>query len=197
MPVSRNRDIASILGRTKAANPNNRSVSPGLHFIKRVEYASVTSGRNVYSCFSSEFDHYRVVVNYVNEAQDDLYLQVRFIKADGSTHAASTYDTIMRGTTFTATHRSQQAQNTTIAYIGIAPDQNELCSVTFDVFNPFLAKNTMGVVTGVEGIDTETGSGQYGGFIVKDSVSLTGMVFFPNATTATTMDISVYGYAKS
>ena len=82
-------------------------------------------------------------------------------------------------------------------YIGIAPDQNELCSVTFDVFNPFLAKNTMGVVTGVEGIDTETGSGQYGGFIVKDSVSLTGMVFFPNATTATTMDISVYGYAKS
>lgn len=196
--MSRTRDLAQMLGKTALANPNNRSISPGLHFIKRVNYTSVTTGRNVYFCFNSEFDHYKVVVNYVNEDQDNLYLQVRFLKAaDMSSHIDAVYDTIMRGTTFTETHRAQSAQNTTIAYIGIAPDQNELCSVSFDVFNPFLAKNTMGVVTSVEGIDTETGSGAYGGFIVKDSVSLGGMTFFPNATTATTMDISVYGYSKA
>ena len=92
-----------------------------------MNYTSVTTGRNVYNCFNSEFDHYKVVVNYVNEDQDDLYLQVRFLKAaDMSTHVDSVYDTIVRGTTFTATHRSQKAQNTTIAYLGIAPDQNRL-----------------------------------------------------------------------
>ena len=158
----------------------------GLWLVKTQTIGTAVSSVAVSSCFSSDYDNYRIVI-IGGVASTDGALNMTLGAANSGYYWAGFY------TRFDAGGTGQLAgNNTTLWRIGTGSTNN--ISATFDVTSPNLAKVT--AYTG-QWTDTTTTAGNasvfYGGF-QNSTTQFTGFTIAPASGTLTGGTIRVYGY---
>lgn len=168
-----------------ASDTNEYLTNSGLVYVTSTTIGSAVSSVTVSNCFSSTYNHYRIVIADV-DASTGGNMQFQFSGITGSVYSTA-------GTFFSfgsATINGFGPAATTIWVIG--PTNTETSNFTGDIISPFATKRKSFIGGGVG----DTSSYQFQG-TCNSTTSATGFAISPSSGTITGGTISVYGYRKA
>ena len=161
----------------------------GLWLVKEQAIGSAVSSQDTTSCFTSDFDAYRVVVTGMSSSANNN-TSVQMLAT--STPATTNYNYGIPAVDYAAASvlyvRGVLASSVLVGR-GIA---SQPVSFSFDVLNPNAAAYTY--FTGITYIDINTGYGGIGGGMHQTATAYDGFRLAPNTGTITGGTIRVYGY---
>lgn len=167
----------------------------GLDLITKQDF-SAASSVSVNNCFSSTYENYRVVLNYIStSAGVQLRMRMRSAGTDNST--ASSYE--MAVYRVTATNVAGMAYAAADAgAILMDQDANGYGHAIVDLSSPFTAVYTRASLNGAGGLSgTAVGCNYTGGFAHRVNSSFDGFSLYLGSGTAITGTVRVYGYRNS
>jgi hypothetical protein len=159
----------------------------GLTLISSITIGSAVGSVTVSNCFSSQYENYKIIVNGGVSSALSTWRFTLGSTATGYYYAWGAY-------TYAGAAVNTSGANVAYAqYLAGGSGNNN--NGNFDVYNPFLTKNT-----GYSGASFQYNTGEFGGYSVgflNDSTSYTGFTLTPASGTITGGTIRVYGYATS
>jgi len=163
------------------------ATASGLTLISTTTIGSGVSSVTVSNAFSATYDNYKVIVNGGVSSALSTWRLTFGATATGYYYAWGAY-------TYAGAAVNQSGANAAyVQYLAGGSGNNN--NGNFDVYNPFLAKNT-----GYSGPAFQYNTGEFGGFtagFLNDSTSYTAFTLTPGSGTITGGTIRVYGYQNS
>lgn len=167
----------------------NSTTPPGLELVKVQAVGSAVTSQECASCFTADFDSYRVVLNGIQPSTSNSFV-ISFGSGTPTTdHYSSMYYDRFDG----AVTNTVRSNNTGIIYVALNEGGVISTACAFDIHSPFLAQKTM-----THG--TYSGRGFFGwaGGLHNLSVSYSGFTLRTDgAGTMTGGTIRVYGYRNA
>jgi hypothetical protein len=160
----------------------------GMVLLNTTTFSAVAS-QSINNVFTSTYSNYRIVVNGLVSANNQLSLRLRASGTDTSTGVyqwAGLYNN-----SAAPALNTEGATNATawdLSYFETLPS-----NVIFDIFRPQLTENTSFTSQSARG--TGTGGLMWRGGVINNTTSYDGFTIFPTSGT-TTGTVSVYGYNK-
>jgi len=161
-------------------------VASGLTLISSTTIGTGVSSVTVSSCFSADYENYKVIVNGGVSSALSTWRLTFGSTATGYYYAWGAY------TYAGAAVNTSGANAAYVQYLAGGSGNNNNGNI--DIYNPFLAKNT-----GYSGPAFQYNTGEFGGFtagFLNDSTSYTAFTLTPGSGTITGGTIRVYGYNK-
>jgi len=170
-----------------ASDTNTYLANAGLVYITSTTVGTAVSSVTVSNCFSSTYDHYKIV--YMGgSASTDGDLQMTL----GATTAG--YYLGVPWTTYGAV-AGQAAVNNGASWVYAGSTRPNLNSLNVELFNPNAAVRT--AITGTYvGVSAASVTGSIGGYL-DNTTAYTAFTLTPSAGTITGGTITVYGYRKA
>ena len=186
--------IGSQTGTTISIASGHTLDAGGLRLVNKTT-VSAQNYATVDNVFSSTYSTYKIKVNLVASATDQL--RMRFRTSGGSDHSTSAlykynYNYVPIGSSTGQTHLGATPDN----YWQLASGFSGNTGWQVELYNPFEAKNTLGIWE-VMGSQSGTDYFYSGAGVVEDTTSLTGFGFYLNTSDRTlTGEILTYGYSE-
>jgi hypothetical protein len=150
---------------------------------------SAVSSVSVNNCFSSTYDHYRIIVEASASAAQDIAQRWR---VSGSDNTSSIYDygyVYVTGTAGPTRASANNATSNSWAYNGTG----EPSYISVDVYYPFSSARQTGF-TGLSVSYESDSSANYIGGNHNSNASFDGFTLFPKTSGTITGKVTVYGY---
>jgi len=177
-------------------NPNQTTQNPtGLEFITEATTTNTTSTFNIYGCFSSTYENYRIVMTGVTTAVANSVYWKGITGVTVNSSVAYSYTNVGLSTRGAAI--SASAFDQTSAYLGFDCYLNDGNSGAFDIYRPYIATrtftygNTSGLNSGYNGFNMRNCSTS-----MDSAVSFDGIQLLTNGSNLTAK-VRIYGYRQS
>lgn len=179
-----------------AANTNTYLTNSGLVYITEAVASGTATTLNIQSCFSGTYDNYRIVATEWRSSSNGTIWFRLLSGATPNTSAAYSYGFAGLSTLGVSTNGSNFGQ--TFAFLGTSNISTQLSnSFTFDITNPFLARQTyllgttMNLNAGLNGFDIRSG-----GAVMDTSSSFDGIQLGAAAGNISGR-FKIYGYRQA
>ena len=188
--------IGSQTGTTISIASGHTLDAGGLRLVNKTT-VSAQNYATVDNVFSSTYSMYKIKVNLVASATDQLRIRFRTGGASGSDHSTSSlykynYNYVPIGSSTGQTHLGSTPND----YWQLASAFSCNTGFGMEIYNPYAAKNTLGTWE-VMGSQSSTDYFYFGAGVVEDTTSLTGFGFYLNTSDRTlTGEILTYGYSE-
>jgi hypothetical protein len=177
-------------------NPNQTTQNPtGLEFITEATASNTSAVLQVFGCFSSTYENYRIVMTGVTSATANSVYWRGITGTTPNTGLNYSYTNVGLSTRAAAISASAFDQNA--AYLGFDCYANDPNAGAFDFYQPFLARrtfvygNTGGLNSGLNGFNMRNCAS-----IMDASVSFDGIQFTTGGPNLTAK-VRIYGYRQS
>ena len=184
-----------------ASNINAYHANAAIKYIGRVSISPAAAGIEMYSCFTSEFDAYRIVLSdmYSSSAGNSLNLDMQFATAGTTPYTGATYSYANRNVNYAGAISGTSGITQTRLRLGNiqgSPNFRKLGGV-IEVINPAGSKATVhGYTASGQGAALVDGVATYVGGFVNNAATYTGFRLFTLAGTTVGGTVTVYGYRK-
>ena len=160
----------------------------GLFLVKTQTIGTAVSGVTVTGAFSSDFDHYKIIVQVNSIAAGGPYMTLQL----GSTTTGYYWGAAT--VIYSSAASSNITTNDGLSWNRLGPGTTGGMAGTYDLLNPFKNENT--IITGTYA-DTAAGSGGCGSGFLNNTTSYTAFTVGVTSSTMTGGTIRVYGYRNS
>lgn len=164
----------------------------GMVLLNTTSFSAVASVSLPASTFTSTYENYKVMIDFVPTASDGIGIRLR---SSGSDETAAQYNiaTFNVRTNSTSGISSSAASQTRAVLESIVANFKN--SVSIDIFSPQLAKYTTGVALCHMGITASDAKMYFGGFQLSNTTAYDSMTWLMSSGNMTG-SLSVYGYNK-
>jgi len=161
----------------------------GLFWIKSQTIGNAVSSVTVTGAFSSDFDHYKIIVQVNSIAAGGPYMTLQL----GSTTTGYYWGAPV--VNYAAATASAISTNNGASWNRLGPGGTTGMAGVYDVLNPFLSENT--VISGTYADPATAGSAGVGSGYLNNTTSYTAFTVGVTSSTMTGGTIRVYGYRNS
>ena len=185
----------------RASEINAYYANAAIKYIDRVSISPDAAGIVMYSCFTSEFDAYRIVLSdmYSSSAGSILNLDMQFATAGTTPYAGATYQFVTENVTWVGSATNSAGNNQTRMRLGNiqgTPNTRKLGGV-IEVINPAGSKAMVhGYTASGQGAALANGVATFVNGWVNNAATYTGFRMFTLAGTTVGGTVTVYGYRK-
>lgn len=165
------------------------SVQPALVLITTQSFSAISS-LSVNNCFSSTYQNYRIVVDYIGTNSGTVNPQFRFRSNGIDLSTAIYYEHALYNASSSSAPAGAYTPTSTFWAVGNIGD-NASCSI-IDLFNPYVAKNKTQLSTNVGSGSSTAYYATRGGFCINQGI-YDGFSLTP-ASGSMTGTLRVYGY---
>jgi hypothetical protein len=171
-----------------AASLNNNFAAVGLQLIKNQTIGSAVASVTVTGAFSATYDNYLISVDG-GVASTDISIRITF----GATSSGYRFTSWFNGWGSSTVNVSGGASQS--SWDLVAQGSTNLLNGQIRVFDPFIAKHTVGHWNAVR--SNASGENVVGWGVLADTTSYTAFTLTASSGTMTGGTIRVYGYANS
>jgi hypothetical protein len=163
--------------------------SLGLFIVKSQTIGNAVSSVTVTDAFSSDFDHYKIIVQVNSIAAGGPYMTLQM----GSTTTGYYWGAPV--VNYAAATASAISTNNGSSWNRLGPGGTTGMAGVYDLLNPFLSKNT--IISGTYADPATAGSAGVGSGYLNNTTSYTAFTVGVTSSTMTGGTIKVYGYRNS
>jgi len=185
----------------RASDINAYYANNGLKYVARTSISPAAAGIEMYSCFTSEFDAYRIVLSdmYSSSAGSILNLDMQFATAGTTPYTGATYQFINQNVSWVGAATNSSGNNQSRMRLGNiqgTPNIRKLGGV-IEVINPAGSKAMVhGYTASGQGAALADGVATFVNGWVNNAATYTGFRMFTLAGTTVGGTVTVYGYRK-
>lgn len=185
----------------RASDINAYYANNGLKYVARTSISPAAAGLVLYSCFTSEFDAYRVVLSDINSttAGAAFNLMIQFATAGTTPYTGATYQYIINGVSYAGGALAGNGNNVGYIYLG---DTQGLTGArknggVLDIISKSGSKPTVsGFMSDNSGAAITNGKVWFVNGFVNNAATYTGFRIYNAGGSTVGGTLTVYGYRK-